>query len=146
MRLHTQYGLAKITPARLSLLPFVLEFKKLEEKANAFRESPVTMMTEQHFVIKKFFITLVSQARHQFNECNTAAKNWFQAAVNPVFAQIQQHKTMIDRSFEALKKIHENMDNLGERIDELEESRKELENQLKTTDTLLERIHRPLAE
>ncbi|MBI3547068.1 MAG: dynamin family protein [Gammaproteobacteria bacterium] len=146
LRLHTQYGLAKISPPRLSLLPFVMELKKLEEKANAFRESPVTMMTEQHFVIKKFFITLVSQARNQFNECNTAAKNWFQAAVNPVFAQIQQHKTMIDRSFEALKKIHENMDSLGERIDELEETRKDLEGQLKTTETLLERIHRPLTE
>jgi len=145
-RLHAEYGLARIIPPRLSLLPFVMEFKKLEEKANEFRESPVTVMTEQHFVIKRFFITLVSQARHIFNECNTASKNWFQAAVNPVFAQIQQHKTMIDRSFEALKKIHENMDSLGERIAEMEEVRKGLEDQMKTTDTLLERIHRPLAE
>jgi hypothetical protein len=144
LRLHTEYGLARIIPPRLSLLPFVMEFKKLEEKANEFRESPVTVMTEQHFVIKRFFITLVSQAHHIFNECNTASKNWFQAAVNPVFAQIQQHKTMIDRSFEALKKIHENMDSLGERIAELEEVRKGLEDQMKTTDTLLERIHRPL--
>lgn len=145
LRLHTEYGLAKIIPPRLSLLPFVMEFKKLEGKADAFRDSPVTVMTEQHFVIKKFFITLVSQAHHIFNECNTASKNWFQAAVNPVFAQIQQHKTMIDRSFEALKKIHENMDSLGERVAELEEVRKGLEDQMKTTDTLLERIHRPLA-
>ena len=132
-------------PPRLSLLPFVMEFKKLEERAEAFRDSPVTMMTEQHFVIKKFFITLVSQARQLFTECNTASKNWFQAAVSPVFAQIQQHKATIDRSFEALKKIHENMDSLGERITELEHARKELENQMKTTDTLLERIHRPLS-
>jgi hypothetical protein len=146
LRLHTEYGLARIIPPRLSLLPFVMEFKKLEEKANEFRESPMTVMTEQHFVIKRFFITLVSQAHHIFNECNTASKNWFQAAVNPVFAQIQQHKTMIDRSFESLKKVHENMDSLGERIAELEEVRRGLEDQMKTTDTLLERIHRPLTE
>ena len=146
LRLHTEYGLAKIIPPRLSLLPFVMEFKKLEERADAFRDSPVTMMTEQHFVIKKFFITLVSQARQLFTECNTASKNWFQAAVSPVFAQIQQHKATIDRSFEALKKIHENMDTLGERIAELEQVRKGLETQMQTTDTLLERIHRPLTE
>ena len=145
LRLHTEYRLAKIVPPRLSLLPFVVEFKKLEERADAFRDSPVTMMTEQHFVIKKFFITLVSQARQLFTECNTASKNWFQAAVSPVFAQIRQHKATIDRSFEALKKIHENMDSLGERIAELEHVRQELENQMKTTDTLLERIHRPLS-
>ena len=145
LRLHTEYGLSKIIPPRLSLLTYVMEFKKLEERANAFRDSPVTVMTEQHFVIKKFFITLVSQARQLFNECNTTAKNWFQAAVNPVFAQIQQHKVMIDRSFESLKKIHENMDSLGERIAEMEEVRKDLESQMKTTETLLERIHRPLS-
>jgi hypothetical protein len=146
LRLHTEYGLAKIIPPRLSLLPFVMEFKKLEERANVFRDSPVTVMTEQHFVVNKFFITLVSQARQLFNECNSTSKNWFQAAVTPVFAQIQQHKTMIDRSFEALKKIHENMDSLGERIAELEQARKTLESQMKTTETLLERIHRPLAD
>lgn len=146
LRLHTEYGLAKIIPPRLSLLPFLMEFKKLEEKANDFRESPVTLMTEQHFVIKKFFITMVSQARNLFNECNTASKSWFQSAVNPVFAQIQQHKSMIDRSFESLKKIHENMDSLGERIAELEGVRTDLGSQMKTTETLLERIHRPLTE
>ena len=146
LRLHNEYGLAKIIPPRLSLLPFVMEFKKLEERAEVFRKSPVTAMTEQHFVIKKFFITLVSQARQLFTECNTASKNWFQAAVTPVFAQIQQHKATIDRSFEALKKVHENMDTLGERIAELEEARKDLEAQMTTTDTLLERIHRPYSE
>lgn len=146
LRLHTEYGLAKIVPPRLSLLPFVMEFKKLEERADTFRNSPVTVMTEQHFVIKKFFITLVSQARQLFTECNTASKNWFQAAVTPVFAQVQQHKATIDRSFEALKKIHENMDTLGERIAELEDARKDLEAQMKTSDTLLERIHRPFSE
>jgi len=146
LRLHTEYGLAKIVPPRLSLLPFVLEFKKLEERADVFRNSPVTVMTEQHFVIKKFFITLVSQVRQLFTECNTASKNWFQAAVTPVFAQVQQHKSTIDRSFEALKKIHENMDTLGERIADLEETRKDLINQMKASDTLLERIHRPFAE
>ncbi|MHB8623683.1 MAG: dynamin family protein [Sulfuricaulis sp.] len=146
LRLHAEYGLTQITPPRLSLLPFVLEFKKLEERAIQFRDSPVTVMTEQHFVIKKFFITLVSQARQLFTECNAASKNWFQAAVAPVFTQIQQHKAMIDRSFEALKKIHENMDSLGERIVELEEIRKDLEGQRQTTEALLERIHRPLAE
>jgi tetrahydromethanopterin S-methyltransferase subunit B len=38
------------------------------------------------------------------------------------------------------------MDTLGERIAELEEVRKDLEGQMQTTETLLERIHRPLAE
>lgn len=145
LRLHLEYGLAKINPTRLSLLPFVLELKKLEEKAEDFRNSPVTTMTEQHFVIKKFFITLVSQARYIFSQCDATAKNWFQAAIVPVFTQVQQHKAAIDRNIEVLRKIHENMDTLGEKIAELEERKAGLEKQIQTTEGLLERIHRPLA-
>jgi GTPase SAR1 family protein len=144
-KLHTEYGLAKIMPAKLSLLHYLMEFKKLEQKAEAFRKSPATLMTEQHFIIKKFFITLVSQARHIFQECNNSSKSWFQAIVNPVFVQIREHKALIDRNLDALKKIHENMDHLGDRIAELESTKTNLEEQLMTINGLLERIHQPIS-
>jgi len=143
-KLHTEYGLADIKPAKLSLLHYLIEFKELEKKAEEFRKSPATVMTEQHFVIKKFFITLVSQARNIFSECNANTKNWFQAIVNPVFVHIREHKTLIDKNFEALKRIHQNLDNLGDRIAELEGEKKNLEGQLKIIDGLLERIHQPI--
>ncbi len=143
-RLHTEYGLAKMEPASLPLVPYFLEIKKLENQAEEFRNSPVTVMTEQHFVIKKFFITLVSQARNIFSECNNSARNWFQAIVSPVFIQIRDHKATLDRNLEALKKIHNNLDSLGDRIAELERDKQNIENQLKTVSDLLERIHKPI--
>ena len=144
-RLHDEYGLAEIRPTALSLAPFFVEFKRLEERANGFRDSPATVMTEQHFVIKKFFVTLASRTRQLFSECNEATKNWFRAIVMPVFAQIQQHKAAIDRNLETLKTIHAGMDDLGERIAKLEEARRDLRAQLDVTERLLEQIHRPLS-
>lgn len=143
-RLHTEYGLSRINPLPFSLTPYLVEFKRLEEKVEAFRTSPVTLMTEQHFVIEKFFITLVSQARRIFLECNATAKNWFRAVVSPVAQQIQQHKAAIEQRYEMLRKIHEDIDSLGERIAELEEAKRALLAQLATTEALLERLHRPL--
>ena len=144
LRLNTEYGLARISPMPLSLAAMLMEFRKLEEKADAFRQSPVTAMTEQHFVVRKFFITLVSQARQLFNECNDLARNWFKTVVSQVYQQVQDHKEAIEKNFFVLKKVQENMDTLGQQMAALEETRREIEAQLATTSKLLERLHRPL--
>lgn len=143
-RLNTHYGLPLLDPPALTLTYFFDEFKKLEQKAEAFRTSPVTLMTEQHFVVQKFFITLVAQARQLFHEANETTKGWFRASVSPVFTQVQQHKVAIEQKLEILRKIQQDMDTLGQRIAELELARESLEAQRKIADTLLARIQQPL--
>ena len=142
-RLHTEYGMNVIKPPALSLIASHLEFKHLEEKANLFRTSPATLMLEQHFVIKKFFITLASQARQTFHDCNESSRNWFKVAVSPVFSQIQQHRAAIERKLEMLKKIQQDMDSLNEHTAALERERQGLDAQLRTAQQLLERIQQP---
>jgi hypothetical protein len=142
-RMHTEYGLARINPPPLSLAAHYHEFMKLEEKAEEFRTSAGTFMTEQHFVIKKFFITLVSQARLNFQGCNESAKGWFKISVSPVFLQVQQHRADIERKLETLKKIHADMDTLGAQLAGVEQEKKTLERHLHTVDQLLVRIQKP---
>ena len=142
-RLHTEYGMNVIKPPALSLIASHMEFKRLEEKAELFRTSPATLMSEQHFVIKKFFITLASQARQTFHECNESSRNWFKVAVSPVFAQIQQHRAAIERKLDILKKIQQDMDSLNEHTAVLDRERQNLDAQLRTAQQLLERIQQP---
>jgi hypothetical protein len=142
-RLHAEYGLPEITPARLSLLPYLMELKSLEKKSEAYRSSTATYMTEQRFVIKKFFVTLVSAARSRFVDADSAVKSWFQAIVSPLFIQIKEHKLAIDRHLKSLKSIHSDFDNLNLRITELERVRVELKEQIKLLDGIMERIHKP---
>jgi len=142
-RMHAEYGLARVNPPPLSLAAYYHEFMKLQEKAEEFRTSPATLMTEQHFVIEKFFITLVSHARMNFQACNDAAKGWFKIVVSPVFQQVQQHKADIERKLETLKKIHQDMDSLGERLAEVEQEKKTLQGHLQTVERLLVRIQKP---
>lgn len=144
-RLHAEYGFTKLQPAQLSLLTFVLEFKRLEEKAEAFRNSPVTAMTEQSFVIKRFFITLVAQARQLFDDCNKTSKAWFHALVNPLYAQLKDHRAAIEHQLDSLRKIHKNMDTLGSHIADLEAVKQELSGELKLLDGLIERVQQPVS-
>lgn len=139
-RLHMQYGFARLQPPPLALSPYIVEFKKLEARAEAFRTSPVTIMTEQHFIIKKFFITLVGHARQLFDECNKSAKAWFQALVTPAFTQLHDHRARIEAQLDAVRKIHKNLDSLGGHIAELSATEQDLKRQLEILDRVLDRI------
>jgi hypothetical protein len=145
-KFHTDHGLAKLKPVNFSMLPYRSQLQRLYEEAEAFRNSPFMVMTEQHFVIKKFFITLVSRTREVFNECNTGAKAWSKAIMAPILAQVREHKIMMDHRLENLKKVHENLDNLSGRITELEATRQNLENQQLVIKNMLRKINQPFAK
>lgn len=142
-KFHTDHGLAAIRPAQFSLLNFRSQLQKFYEEAEAYRNSPAMVMSEAHFVIKRFFITLVSRTRELFTECNAAARAWSKAVMAPILSQVREHKILMDRRLEDLKKIHANLDNLGARIAELEATRVNLENQLRVIGTMRAKISQP---
>jgi hypothetical protein len=144
-KFHTEHGLAQIKPASFSLLNNRSVLQKLYEEAEIYRNSPVMTITEQHFVIKRFFITLVSRVRETFNDCNVGARTWSKAILAPIMAQVREHKIMMDHRLENLKKVHENLDNLGNRIQELQAAKQNLETQQTTIRTMLRKLNQPLA-
>lgn len=143
-KFHTDHGLANIRPASFSLSSFREQMQQLHDEAQAFSKSPLMVMTEQHFVIKKFFISLASRARQVYAECNNAALNWSKAIMSPILSQVREHKIMMDHRLENLKRVHENLDNLSERITELENTKQNLENQLLVIGNMLRKINQPL--
>jgi predicted GTPase len=137
------HGLAKIKLESFALQPYYKELKRLNKEAEVFRNSATMVMTEQHFVVKRFFITLVSRTRHLFDECNRGAATWSKAVMSPVFAQIREHKLMMDQRMENLKKIRHSMRHLNERITQLEATREKLENQRQVSREILGQLNGP---
>jgi predicted translin family RNA/ssDNA-binding protein len=142
---QVEHGLAKIKLDSFALEPYWAELQRLYREAEVFRNSPAMVATEQHFVVKRFFITLVSRARHVFDECNAAAEAWSKAVMAPVFAQIREHKLMMDQRMENLRKIHNSMKHLHERIAQLEAAKGELEKQQQVNRAVLEKINQTLS-
>jgi uncharacterized protein YdcH (DUF465 family) len=143
-KFHSEHGLAKIKPVNFSLLPYRSRLQKLYEEAESFRNSPMMIIMEQHFVVQKFFATLVDQAREIFSECNAAARTWSKAIMAPILSQVREHKILMDQRLENLKKVHENFDHLDDRISELESNRQNLENQQLVIRNMLRKINQPL--
>ena len=88
------------------------------------------MVTEQGTVVSKFFITLVSEVRNIYKECNQYSQGWFHNIANQVHNQIQLHKKSIDIGFETVKKSHSDMETIAEQISKLSEERKAIAAQL----------------
>jgi len=142
-KFQAEYNLPKMKPAPFSLISFRSRLQKLQDEADAYRKSAVLVVTEEHFVISKFFITLVSQAREIFSECNAAAASWSKAIMAPIMNQLREHKQMMEKRLDNLKKIQANLDSLGTRIAELETTRDQLKKQQESIRKMMERIHRP---
>jgi hypothetical protein len=143
-KFHREHGLAQLHPTEFSLGPYRARLQRLHEEAELFRNSPLTLIIEQHLLIKKFFVTLAGRARAIYGECAVAAQQWSKAIMTPILAQAREHKLMMDGRLENLKRIHENHDSLNARIAELDLNRQKLENQLLIIDNMLNKIGRPL--
>jgi chromosome segregation ATPase len=112
----------------------------LYEEAEAFRNSPATALIEQSFVVKKFFISLVSQARNLYFKANQQADHWLKAVMNPLALQIKEHKAAMEKRLDTLRRINESRDTLEQKIADLEKQIETQERQVGELSALLETL------
>ena len=143
-KFHEEHGLPAMTPKVFSVDQFNMDFHNLLKEAEAFRNSPSMAMTEQSFVIKKFFVSLVSQARSIFFRANQEANAWLKEVMNPLVQQIKDHKRVMEKRLETLRRINESRDTLEARIKELEAEQSRLQEDLQNLERLREVLHQPL--
>ena len=143
-KFQSEHGIQGVEPVLYNIDRYMLEMKKLEAEGEAFRNSPVTVMTEQHYVVKKFFISLVSHARNIFFKAHRDAENWSKAVMSPLVKQIKDHKEQMDRRLENLRKINESRDTLEERMADLKKQAAVLKKQYEEVGNILKVMNRPL--
>ena len=143
-KFHQEHGLAEVKPKLFSFTRYKREMERLYHEAEAYRTSPLTTMTEQSFVVKKFFISMVSHARNVFFNAHQDAEAWGKAAMAPLVARIKEHKSQMERRLESLRRINESRDTLQSRIEALEKQVARLSQQLADIDAMMETINKPL--
>lgn len=107
------------------------ELDHLYLKAEEYRNSTLTTVTEQSFVIKNFFVSLVSHVRMVFSNANAHAENWLKELINPLVTQIQEKRERIDQHMTTLTKLKESRESLKEKLQELEAQRNALDGKVK---------------
>ncbi len=143
-RFNKEIEMSGTPPKPFSTEKYSEEMEKLYAQAEEFRTSPVTTMTEQSFVIKKFFISLVSHAREVFYQANQEAETWFKDIMVPLARHVSNHKRLLEQHMETLYKVNESKDHIASRTAELEATVKELEKQVEALEKMATAIGAPL--
>ena len=140
-KFHEEHGLPQIMPKQFSTARFSSNLERLYQEAENFRRSPMMTMTEQSFVIKKFFISLVSHTRSLFFKANQDANAWLKEVMNPLVRQIKDHKATMEKRLETLRRISESRDTLDTRIKELDATLRETKQQIDALQQIRHTIH-----
>ena len=119
-KFHKELGLPEMKPRVFRVQQYLEQLNNLYEEAEQYRNSPVMTMSEQNFVIKRFFIQLVSQGRNILYKANEDLDRWIKEALQPLAKQIQERRKSMEQRLATLRKIHDSRDSLEGKISELE--------------------------
>lgn len=117
---HAKHGFEARTPPQLNMGEFRQGMQKLVKLTDEFCDDPMNVITEKHFLVRKFFFSLVGEARQIFETTHHDAGVWLKGLLAPLKLQINEHKIQLDKRTESLMKIHENLDELQKNIAEAE--------------------------
>ena len=145
-KFQNEHGFAVVQPKMFSIVKYRVELELLHQEAEVFRNSPVTAMMEQNFVVKRFFTAMVNRAREIFEHANDEIDGWLTSTLEPLVMQIKDHKEMMEKRLNNLQKIGQSRNTLQYRILELQEQYTELARQLTALRNMANRIKssRPL--
>lgn len=115
-----KYGFANLTPPPLNLEKHILAMKGLKQTTERFCRDPVNVMTEKHFLVRRFYNGLVSEARSVFQDVRKDLDQWLKNALTPISVQLKEHQTLLERRVDNLKKLSGDLSSLQERLHQLE--------------------------
>jgi hypothetical protein len=140
-RFQNEFGFSTVQPQKFSVMKYRVELEALYKEADAFRRSPTLALSEQSFVVKRFYHILVARARGIFNQLNQQLDFWLSHALDPLVAQIQEHKDMMEKRLVNLQKIGRSKHTLQMRIEDLEGQYAALARQLTALRNMYNNIH-----
>jgi len=118
---HRQHNLPKMQAPRLNLSAYRNRVSALAKETEAFCRDPANLLLEKHFMIRRFYASVVEEARKAFGLARQDAERWLRIALDPVMARIREHKQQLDNRLDGLKRILENMGMLQTRMGQVKD-------------------------
>ena len=122
-KFQEDHGLTNIKPATFSVMRYLREIKRLQQRHDQFVKGLSLWATEQKSLTDKFFESSVAKVRAIYKMANKDADNWLKTIMSPMEAQVREHQIQLRRRLESIKRIHQASDTLEDRLHELEHIR-----------------------
>jgi hypothetical protein len=93
---ETKHGFDLFDPPELDMSKFLADMKALETITDDFCADPINVLTEKHFLIRKFFLGLGAQAHKIFEFAKKDCERWLHEVLGTLESQISEHKAILD--------------------------------------------------
>ena len=107
---QTKHGFDVFEPPKLDISNFVNNMQALEKITNDFCSDPVNVLTEKHFLIRKFFLGLGTQTQKIFEQAEKDCARWMEDVLGMLKTQMAEHKNSLDQR---TKNLSEAKDSAG---------------------------------
>lgn len=143
-KFHDEYGIKCNKPKAFKVKKYLVDLESLYVEAENYRKSPVSTMSEQNMVVKRFFIQMVSQAREIMFKSNEDLDSWQKDAMRPLSVQIKENKLAIEKHLMTLQKISTTKGSVDDKTTEMEKEHALIKTQLDEINTIHECLSTPL--
>ena len=137
-----KFGFQKMTLPSLDLELHATKLKLLVAETEEFSRDPINVANYKSFFVKKFYNSLVAQARTLFGDARAQSERWVHAVTLPLEIQIKDHKQQLQSRLDNLSKINEKSTGINEQLAELKAVGEGLRKQREMIDGLLQRVSR----
>lgn len=134
---HSKHGFEARTPPPLNIESFGRSMQELEKVTAEFCSSTLNMMTEKHFLVRKFFMSLGNQAKSIFQSTHQQCVLWLGSVLGPLQQQVAEYQNSLEKRMHSMKEINENLQALEVNMSKLKNEFVEQQNQCTKLDQML---------
>lgn len=121
----------------------IIAFRQLRGKADRFRLNPRNLLTEQTILTRRFFNTIVEEARRLHDQVRLCAQRWPDEALLPVIQFSREQKQLLESQVGRLREmVRSDRDRADQQLLLADEIRN-LERQMELADNIQRQIRKP---
>jgi hypothetical protein len=104
------------------MLKYLKEIDRLERAYNTHFNTLWNMVSKAKFALmKRFFETVASRAKHVYNVANRDAEGWLRLVMAPFETQVREHHLQLRRRLDSIRRIQGASGELEVRVGEIEQ-------------------------
>ena len=134
---QTKHGFDLFEPPPLDISNFINNMQALEKITDDFCSDPVNVLTEKHFLIRKFFLGLGTQTQKIFEQAESECQRWMEDVLGILKTQMAEHKNSLDQRTKNLTEAKSSAEALDAQLAVVEREYAEVSKESQTLDSML---------
>jgi gas vesicle protein len=130
-------------PKPFATAKHVRALRDLKKRATTFRRDPRNIMTEQTLLIKRFFDTLVGEARLIHNRILNETITWPDEALLPIMQYTLEQKQLLEHQIKRIKTLSRNNKDARSQREQLKSMINDNQKQLMIAESIQRHIRKP---